>query len=287
MPHPPPAPPLGFARPLASQFVATFAEPKLLLFVDMNSIFVRLRFNFITQSSFIPFHCIQFSNYNRGIALAAAATASTSALALFQYQQQSNFTTKCDDDILHSPSYPWEHLGLVSSYDCAALRRGFQVYRQVCATCHSIQRVHYRELVGVTHTTAELVQMAGEVDVLDGPNDEGEMFERPGKLSDPLPKPYQNEEQGRLANGGALPPDLSLMVKARHAGQDYLFSLLTGYCDPPAGKTMLPGLYYNPYFPGGAIAMPPPLNDDGVEYEDGTVATISQQARDVVQFLNW
>jgi ubiquinol-cytochrome c reductase cytochrome c1 subunit len=139
----------------------------------------------------------------------------------------------------------------------------------------------------VTHSTAELVEMASEVDVVDGPNDEGEMFERPGKLTDPLPSPYQNEEQGRLANGGALPPDLSLMVKARHSGQDYLFSLLTGYCDPPAGKEILPGLYYNPYFPGGAIAMPPPLNDDGVEYEDGTPATISQQARDVVQFLNW
>jgi ubiquinol-cytochrome c reductase cytochrome c1 subunit len=141
--------------------------------------------------------------------------------------------------------------------------------------------------VGVTHTTEELVAMASEVDVVDGPNDEGEMFERPAKLSDPLPSPYANEEQGRLANGGALPPDLSLMVKARHSGQDYLFSLLTGYCEAPAGKEMMPGLYYNPYFPGGAIAMPPPLNDDGVEYEDGTPATISQQAKDVVQFLNW
>ena len=141
--------------------------------------------------------------------------------------------------------------------------------------------------MGVTHTAEELVAMASEVDVVDGPNDEGEMFERPAKLSDPLPSPYENEEQGRLANGGALPPDLSLMVKARHSGQDYLFSLLTGYCEAPAGKDLMPGLYYNPYFPGGMIAMPPPLNDDGVEYEDGTPATISQQAKDVVQFLNW
>lgn len=222
-----------------------------------------------------------FTKYNKGIALAAAST-TTAGLALLNSQQ-----AKCDDEILHSAAYPWEHLGLLSSYDCAALRRGFQVYRQVCATCHSIERIHYRELVSVTHSTAELVEMASEVDVLDGPNDEGEMFERPGKLADPLPKPYQNEEQGRMANGGALPPDLSLMVKARHSGQDYLFSLLTGYMDAPEGKEMLPGLYYNPYFPGGAIAMPPPLNDDGVEYEDGTPATISQQAVDVVQFLNW
>jgi ubiquinol-cytochrome c reductase cytochrome c1 subunit len=108
-----------------------------------------------------------------------------------------------------------------------------------------------------------------------------------GKLTDALPSPYRNIEQGRAANGGAMPPDLTLMVKARHDGQNYLFSLLTGYCEPPAGKPMMAGLYYNPYFPGGAIAMPPPLSDGGVEYEDGTVATISQQARDVVQFLNW
>jgi len=141
--------------------------------------------------------------------------------------------------------------------------------------------------VNVTHTLEELVAMAASVDVVDGPNEEGEMFERPGKLFDPLPKPYENEEQGRAANGGALPPDLSLMVKARHDGANYLFSILTGYVDPPAGKPMMAGLYYNPYFPGGAIAMPPPLSDGGVEYEDGTPATITQQAKDVVEFLNW
>jgi len=178
-------------------------------------------------------------------------------------------------------------MGPFAAYDCASLRRGFQVYRQVCATCHSLERIHYRELVGVTHTTEQLLEMAAEVDYVDGPNDEGEMFERPGKLADALPSPYANIEQGRAANGGALPPDLSLMVKARHKGQDYLFSLLTGYCDAPAGKPMMPGLYYNPYFPGGAIAMPPPLSDGGVEYEDGTPATISQQAKDITQFLNW
>lgn len=195
--------------------------------------------------------------------------------------------TFLSDDVVHPLHLPWDHLGLFSSYDCGSLRRGFHVYRQVCATCHSVERIHYRELVGVTHNTDELIEMASEVDVVDGPNDEGEMFERPGKLTDALPSPYDNEEAGRAANGGALPPDLSLMVKARHAGQDYLFSLLTGYCEAPAGKPMMPGLYYNPYFPGGAIAMPPPLNDGGVEYEDGTPATICQQAKDVVQFLNW
>eukprot|EP01082_Thalassiosira_pseudonana_P010613 g9561.t1 g9561 contig37:254212-255124(+) len=138
-----------------------------------------------------------FTRYNKGLALAATSTAALALSTLYPA------TTKCDDEILHAPSYPWDHLGLVSSYDCAALRRGFQVYRQVCATCHSIERIHYRELVGVTHTTEELVEMASEVDVVDGPNDEGEMFERPGKLTDALPSPYQNEEQGRLANGGS------------------------------------------------------------------------------------
>jgi ubiquinol-cytochrome c reductase cytochrome c1 subunit len=192
-----------------------------------------------------------------------------------------------EEDVVHAPEYPWDHTGLFKSFDCASLRRGFQVYRQVCATCHSIKGIHYRQLVGVTHTAEELLAMAEEADVEDGPNDEGEMFERPGKLSDPLPKPYVNDQAGRAANNGALPPDLTLMVKARHSGADYLFSLLTGYCEPPAGKNIMTGLYYNPYFPGGAIAMPPPLNDGGVEYEDGTPATISQQAKDVVQFLNW
>jgi len=195
--------------------------------------------------------------------------------------------TLLSEDVVHPLHLPWAHLDAMAAYDCTSLRRGFQVYRQVCASCHSIERIHYRELVGVTHSTDELIEMASEVDVVDGPNDEGEMFERPGKLTDALPSPYPNEEAGRSANGGALPPDLSLMVKARHSGQDYLFSLLTGYCDAPEGKPMMPGLYYNPYFPGGAIAMPPPLQDGGIEYEDGTPGTISQQAKDVVQFLNW
>ena len=123
--------------------------------------------------------------------------------------------------------------------------------------------------------------------LLSRPNDIGEMFERPGKLSDRIPGPYKNEEQARAANGGAYPPDLTLMVKARHYGVDYIFSLLTGYVDAPAGKAMLPGLHYNPYFPGGAIAMAKQLVDGQVEYEDGTIATESQMAKDVGAFLAW
>lgn len=218
---------------------------------------------------------------------AAAAGALATASAALAVSSSSSSKTFLSDDAVHPPPYPWRHRGVFSSFDCAALRRGFQVYREVCATCHSLERVRWRELVGVTHTKDEVVAMCKEVEVLDGPNEEGEMFERPAKLFDKLPKPYQNDEQGRAANGGALPPDLSLMVKARHEGHDYIMALLTGYMQPPAGKVMMEGLYYNPYFPGGGISMPPPLQDEGVEYPDGTVATISQQARDISQFLNW
>ncbi len=122
---------------------------------------------------------------------------------------------------------------------------------------------------------------------MDGPNDAGEMFERPGKLSDKIPGPYKNEQEARAANGGAYPPDLTLMVKARHYGIDYIVALLTGYVDAPAGKAMLPGLHYNPYFPGGAIAMAKQLVDGQVEYEDGTPATEMQMAKDVAAFLAW
>lgn len=188
---------------------------------------------------------------------------------------------------LHAPSYPWPHDGFFSSYDHRSIRRGYQVYTQVCATCHSMDLVHYRDLVGVCYTEEEAKEMAMNIEVTDGPNDEGEMFERPGKLSDKLPAPYMNEEHARYANGGAYPPDLSLITKARHDGQNYVFSLLLGYREPPAGITVREGLYYNPYFPGGAIAMPKMLNDGGIEYDDGTPATEAQQAKDVVTFLSW
>lgn len=193
----------------------------------------------------------------------------------------------CSDDHVPALDYGWSHHGAVSSYDCASIRRGFQVYRQVCASCHSIDFVPFRRLVGVTHTEEELKKIAESYDIIDGPNDIGEMFERPGKLSDKIPGPYKNEEQGRAANGGAYPPDLSLMVKARHDHIDYILALLTGYTEAPAGKPMLPGLHYNPYFPGGAIAMPKPLMDGQVEYEDGTPATETQMAKDVACFLAW
>ncbi|GMH17660.1 hypothetical protein Nepgr_019501 [Nepenthes gracilis] len=196
----------------------------------------------------------------------------------------------CSDEAEHGlecPSYPWSHKGILSSYDHASIRRGHQVYQQVCASCHSMSLISYRDLVGVAYTEDEVKAMAAEIEVADGPNDEGEMFTRPGKLSDRFPQPYANEQAARFANGGAYPPDLSLITKARHNGQNYVFALLTGYRDPPAGVSIREGLYYNPYFPGGAIAMPKMLNDEAVEYEDGTPATESQMGKDVVTFLTW
>ncbi|THG04624.1 hypothetical protein TEA_022040 [Camellia sinensis var. sinensis] len=210
---------------------------------------------------------------------------------------------------LPCPNYPWPHSGILSSYDHASIRRGHQVYQQVCASCHSMSLISYRDLVGVAYTEEETKAMAAEIEVVDGPNDEGEMFTRPGKLSDRFPQPYANEQAARFANGGAYPPDLSLITKARHNGQNYVFALLTGYHDPPAGVAVFlyvfvltdansigrvqlhieirDGLHYNPYFPGGAIAMPKMLNDGAVEYEDGTPATESQMGKDVVSFLAW
>jgi len=189
---------------------------------------------------------------------------------------------------LHPTQYPWEHTKLTKTYDSSALRRGFQVYREVCAACHSISRIPYRNFVGKFMTVDEAKAMAEESEYDTEPNDEGELEKRPGKLSDYLLPPYKNDEAARAANNGALPPDLSLIVKARHGGCDYIFSLLTGYPeDPPAGAVVQSGLNFNPYFPGTGIAMPKQLYDGLVEYEDGTPATESQMAKDIVEFLNW
>merc|ERR1711976_188335 len=189
--------------------------------------------------------------------------------------------------ILHPPSYPWSHNGLLDALDHSSIRRGYQVYKQVCAACHSLNYVAYRNLVDVCFTEAEAKAEAEEVQVTDGPDEEGNMFERPGKLSDIFPKPYANDEAAKAANNGALPPDLSKIVLARHGGEDYLFSLLTGYADPPAGIEVREGLHYNPYFPGGAIGMAQQLYNEGVEYDDGTPATVSQMAKDVSTFLRY
>lgn len=191
------------------------------------------------------------------------------------------------DEGLHAPAFPWSHKGMFDTFDHASIRRGYQVYKEVCSACHSLDRIAWRNLVGVAYTVDEVKGFAEEVEYEDGPNDEGEMFQRPGKLADHLPAPYPNDEAARAGNGGGLPPDLSLITKARHGGADYIFALLTGYTDPPAGVEMPEGMNFNPYFPGTKIAMARVLYDGLVEYEDGTAATTSQMAKDVSTFLNW
>jgi ubiquinol-cytochrome c reductase cytochrome c1 subunit len=147
--------------------------------------------------------------------------------------------------------------------------------------------IAYRNLVGVSHTEAEAKAEAAEVMVTDGPNENGDMFQRPGKLSDYLPKPYANDNAAAAANNGAIPPDLSYIALARHGGEDYVYHLLTSYCNPPAGIELREGQNFNPYFPGGAIGMAAPIYNEIIEYDDGTPATLSQLTKDVCTFLAW
>ncbi|KAK0217990.1 cytochrome c1, component of the mitochondrial respiratory chain [Armillaria fumosa] len=230
---------------------------------------------------------------NSRVTLASATLFTAGTIAWYTYLYGSlpfigeAHASHLSDAGLHPPAYPWSHNGFFDTFDHASIRRGYQVYREVCAACHSLDRIAWRNLVGVSHTADEVRAMAEEVEYQDGPNDQGEMYMRPGKLADYMPPPYPNEEAARAGNAGALPPDLSLIVKARHGGSDYIFSLLTGYVDAPAGVEIRDGMNYNPFFPGGAISMARVLFDGIVEYDDGTPATTSQMAKDVTTFLNW
>ncbi|XP_018053309.1 PREDICTED: cytochrome c1, heme protein, mitochondrial [Atta colombica] len=206
-------------------------------------------------------------------------------ISAFIYALDSS--VKAGELIAHPPMYKWDFYGWFNSLDHASMRRGWEVYKNVCAACHSLQYVAYRHLVNVTHTEAEAKALAEEVMVEDGPNDVGEYYKRPGKLYDYMPSPYPNEEAARASNNGAYPPDLSYIINARHNGENYVFSLLTGYCDAPAGITLRDGQYFNPYFPGGAIGMAQAIYNEILEYEDGTPATASQVAKDITTFLMW
>ena len=229
----------------------------------------------------------------------------------------------------------WHFNGPFGTYDKEAMQRGFQVYKTVCAGCHSLDQIAFRNLgdkggpfylercpAGVPETTncknpAEnpvVKAIAAEYTVQDGPDDFGEMFDRPALPSDKFPKPFANEQQARAANGGAYPPNLALIIKARHHGPDYVYSLLTGYEDPPDTVTLGPGQYYNPYYagdmsqllkpeyrdaeghplpevkvpPGGVLAMVAPLSDGIIDYADPEIPeTVDQYAKDVVEFLTW
>jgi ubiquinol-cytochrome c reductase cytochrome c1 subunit len=191
------------------------------------------------------------------------------------------------DLTLHAPTLPWSHSGNFDSLDHASIRRGYQVYKQVCSACHSMQYLAFRNLVGVSHTEEEAKALAEEDQFRDGPAEDGEMFMRPGKLSDYFPKPFANDAAAAYANNGAIPPDLSFIALGRHGGENYIYHLLNGYTEAPAGVSMQEGQYFNPYFPGGAISMAPPIYNEIIEYDDGTPATQSQLSKDVCVFLVW
>jgi ubiquinol-cytochrome c reductase cytochrome c1 subunit len=185
------------------------------------------------------------------------------------------------------PAQSWSFSGPFGTYDRAALQRGFQVYKDVCAACHSLRHVYYRDLAALGYNEDEIKAIAASVEVQDGPNDQGEMFTRPGRPYDRFKSPFPNDNAARAANNGAFPPDLSVITKARPHGHDYLYALMTGYKEPPADMKMTEGMMYNTAFAGHQIAMPPPLSEGSLEYKDGTKATIPQMAKDVTVFLAW
>ncbi len=186
---------------------------------------------------------------------------------------------------LRDPGFSFE--GPFGTYDRAAAQRGLQVFRSVCSGCHSLRYFAFRNLTEIGYSVEQAKAIAAGYQIEDGPDENGEMFMRPGRLSDHMPPPFANEVVARLANNGALPPDLSVIVKAREGGADYVYSLLTGYEDPPADEELRPGQYWNRYFQGHKLAMPQPLFDGMVSYEDGTEPTLEQMAKDVTTFLAW
>jgi ubiquinol-cytochrome c reductase cytochrome c1 subunit len=182
----------------------------------------------------------------------------------------------------------WPFDGVFGRFDKQAIQRGFQVYKEICSVCHSLSLVSYRNLEEVGFSKDEVASLAAEYQVTDGPNDKGEMFQRPGKPFDHFVSPFPNEEAARAANDGAYPPDLSLIIKARQDGANYVHAILNGYDHKvPDDFKLTDGTYYNPYFPGMQIKMPQPLSDSMVTYQDGTAATIEQMSEDVVNFLQW
>ena len=193
----------------------------------------------------------------------------------------------------HPEEQSWTTNGLFGFFDRKQLKRGWQVYNEVCASCHSVRLIYYRNLSEIGFSLDEIKKIIADVEVPAGPNEDGEthadgeLLMRPAKPFDKIISPYPNDLTARAANAGALPPDLSLMTKARKNGANYLHALLTGFKDAPANFEVSEDMNYNPYFPGFQIAMVAPLSDEGVEYSDGTKATVEQMSRDVTAFLIW
>jgi ubiquinol-cytochrome c reductase cytochrome c1 subunit len=184
----------------------------------------------------------------------------------------------------------WSFKGIFGTFDRASLQRGYQVYQEVCSGCHSVQYLSYRNLSekgGPEFSIEEAKAIAAQFEVTDGPNSDGEIFMRPGRLSDKFVKPYPNVEASKAANDGAYPPDMSVLAKARKGGADYIYSLLLGYEEPPEGFEIEEGVYYNKYMSGNKIKMTAPLSDGLVKYSDGTESTTAQMAKDITTFLVW
>ena len=184
----------------------------------------------------------------------------------------------------------WSFKGITGKFDRSSLQRGYQVYTEVCASCHSMNLVSYRNLGepgGPEFSVDQVKAIAANFEVEDGPNADGDMFTRPGRPSDKFVSPYPNVQAATAANGGAYPPDKSVLVKARKGGSDYIYSVLMGYEDPPAGFELEDGVYYNKYMDGKKIKMSNPLSEGIVTYSDGTAATEAQMAKDVTTFLTW
>ena len=192
------------------------------------------------------------------------------------------------EDNLPPKQMKWSFEGIFGTVDRQSAQRGFQVYKEVCSACHGLRLLAFRNLTEIGFSDEEVKAIADDIDVVDGPNDEGEMFDRPGIPSDHFSDPYPNEQAARAANNGAHPPDLSLIVKARADGANYIYSLLTGFGKKiPKNLEVGDGMHYNPFFPGRQIAMAAPLSDDIVSYQGDKAATVDNMARDVVNFLQW
>jgi len=254
--------------------------------ISRNAAFLKVNNGSVTQKADFSFKKI-FDGMSKGKKMTAGIAGVVGAGAVGLAGALTGSVMAGTELTLHAPALPWSHNGFLQALDHASIRRGYTVYKQVCAACHSLNYICYRNLVGVCMTEEEAKAEAAEVMVQDGPDEEGNFFERPGKLSDKLSDPYANEMAAKLANNGALPPDLSMITSARHGGEDYIFQVLTNYHDPPEGVTLSEGQAYNPYFQGGVLGMAQQLYDEGVEYADGTPATVSQQAKDVCTFLRW
>ena len=188
----------------------------------------------------------------------------------------------------HLKHVKWNFDGMFGTFDRTSIQRGFQVYKEVCSACHSLELIAFRNLTEIGYSDLQAKEIAKNYTINTGPNDMGEMYDRPGVLSDYFPKVYQNEQVARATNNGAFPPDLSLIIRAREDGANYVYSLLTGFNQiPPKDMQIQENMHYNPYFPGMQISMAPPLSEGIVTYTDGTKATVDQMSRDVVNFLQW